>query len=253
MYQLTHTRHLTLLLPANFIFIYWLEGWSFPIGYDHLPITITIKRNIEFVDADFKTHINFNKANWAGFTAHSELFFGNEILPTDVFSGEKKFRKFLIKCKKSFIPAGRIPKIRPNFPSAAALLADKRDEIRQNNPADIRIIELNRRISNLVNEHKKQKWLEHLSTATFNSGPKNLWKTVKGLTNKKQHGNNNYISFNNSPVINPIRCAVQSSIHRWNRLSWKIHPKHLKKAPEKVQQYQHNIAVFHNRCRGCHS
>ena len=41
--------------------------------------------------------------------------------------------------KKGSIPAGRIPEIRMNFPTEAALLTEERDEIRKQDPSDARI------------------------------------------------------------------------------------------------------------------
>jgi hypothetical protein len=76
------------------------------------------------------------------------------------------------------VPAGRIPIIRPNFSTAAAKLADERDTLRSTNPSDPKLKELNYTIRKMVYEYKKNKWLEHLKEASFNKGPKNLWKTT---------------------------------------------------------------------------
>ena len=68
--------------------------------------------------------------------------------------GEMNIRRILNSAgKKSFIPAGRMPNIRPNFPAEASRLANKRDKIRAANPADHRLQELGKELNKLVAKH----------------------------------------------------------------------------------------------------
>lgn len=79
--------------------------------------------------------MNFGKADWENFRSFTEYKFRKVLLPLDVFSSDKLFVSVMKKAAKRFIPAGRIPKIRPNFPSSGAMLADERDELRQQGPS----------------------------------------------------------------------------------------------------------------------
>lgn len=176
------------------------------LSSDHLPITLTLERTVVSVESEKRTYINFMKANWEGFTSLTEKYFEKTVLPTSAIKGELTFRSILKKGRQVHIPAGRIPQVRPFFPTSASKLADKRDTLRTTNPNDPRISEMNKEISKLVYLHKKTKWLEHLSEATFNKGPKNLWKTTKGLLNKQTAPKNNAIHFD-KPYTDAKKCA----------------------------------------------
>ena len=68
-----------------------------------------------------------------------------------------------------------IKELRPNFPSEASSLADQRDEIRQQNAADPCIKELTIQINDMINEHRRNKWREHLEESDL--GSRRLWAT----------------------------------------------------------------------------
>lgn len=65
------------------------------------------------------------------------------------------FYSMLVEACKLFVPAGCIPKIKPNFPLGAAKLADTIDQLCQNNPSGIEITRIDTDIFKLVSEHKK--------------------------------------------------------------------------------------------------
>lgn len=155
------------------------------------------------IESKKQTFVNFSKAD----EVYTEQHFSNKFLPLDVFSSEKIFTTVINKAAKHFIPAGRIQKIRPNFPSAAAILADERDELRRQDPSNQRIGALNKKISDLVAEHKRNKWHDHIEKSSFNSGQNNLWKVIKGLNNPQKRSDNTMISFNNIPIEKGKKCA----------------------------------------------
>ena len=88
--------------------------------------------------------MNFSKANCDRFTALSEHEFRTLPTPTSANIGEKNIRK------EQRRTSGRIPEIRPNFPTEAALLAEERDEIRKQDPSDARIKELTYEVNSIV-------------------------------------------------------------------------------------------------------
>nr|XP_036212649.1 uncharacterized protein LOC118679807 [Bactrocera oleae] len=90
------------------------------LASDHLPIIISIEKPPDFISVDNRTYVNFNKANWVGFTEFTESTFNAILIPTDVIVGERQFRKVIAAATARFIPAGKIAELRPNFPAEAA-------------------------------------------------------------------------------------------------------------------------------------
>jgi hypothetical protein len=162
---------------------------------DHLPITISITAELKQSNAKDITFINYSKANWSSFNKYVENKFKRCRRINNVHNAEIYFRHTLQKAAKKYIPAGRIPKTYNALPTEAARLISDRDNIRQQNPADPRIPELNRDITQKIREHRKAKWEEHLSGCL--PGSKKLWSTIKSLNNQPHQPNNQGISFNN--------------------------------------------------------
>nr|XP_036213589.1 uncharacterized protein LOC118679931 [Bactrocera oleae] len=157
------------------------------LASDHLPIIISIEKPPHFIYVDNRTFINFSKANWVGFTEFIESTFNALPIPTDVIVGERQFRKVIAAATARFIPAGRIAELRPNFPAEVAVLANERDTLRHADPCDPRIRDLNLEIRQMVNQHKRTKWVEHLKSCNLSTGVSKLWNTVKALSNPRRH------------------------------------------------------------------
>lgn len=102
---------------------------------DHVPITETIQHTIATCRATRSTY-RILKADCQGFTDHCERKFGNADRPTSLTKGVKIFNKIVNKASSRFIPQGKIPATRLNFPSEAAKLAIRRDTLRQDDPGN---------------------------------------------------------------------------------------------------------------------
>ncbi|XP_069962582.1 uncharacterized protein, partial [Bactrocera oleae] len=157
------------------------------LASDHLPIIISIEKPLDFVSVDNRTYVNFNKANWVGFTEFTESTFNSLSIPTDVIVGERQFRKVIAAATARFIPAARIAELRPNFSAEAAVLANERDTLCHADPCDPRIRDLDLEIRQMVNHHKRTKWIEHLKSCNLSTGLSKLCTTVKALSNPKRH------------------------------------------------------------------
>ncbi|XP_017482663.1 PREDICTED: uncharacterized protein LOC108371586 [Rhagoletis zephyria] len=72
-----------------------------------------------------------------------------------IHTGERQFRRVVTSAAARFILSGRIAEVRPNFPAEAAVLANERDHLRQVDPGDLRLKDLNLEIRQLVNQHKR--------------------------------------------------------------------------------------------------
>ena len=110
------------------------------LSSDHLPITITLSTEIKTYKSAKRTFINFNKADWEGFTAFTETSFSNAENLTDylgeydVHQNEKFFRNILNEATRKYIPAGRIPEVKNAVPTDAARLINIRESLRKINP-----------------------------------------------------------------------------------------------------------------------
>ncbi|XP_053969088.1 uncharacterized protein LOC128870451 isoform X3 [Anastrepha ludens] len=181
------------------------------LASDHLPIIVSIERPANFVSANHRSYFNFKKANWAGFTEFTEDTFAALPIPTDVRVGERVFRKVLTAAAVRFIPAGGHKDIRPHFPAEAASLANERDHLRQVDPRDPRMRDLNFEIRQLVDQHKRTKWVEHLKTCNLTTGVSRLWSTVRSLSIPTKHNDKVAITFNGCTSSDPKRCAIYFS------------------------------------------
>ncbi|XP_037809048.1 uncharacterized protein LOC119601884 [Lucilia sericata] len=153
------------------------------LASDHLPIIVCLDRPNDFIVSERRLYINQKKTNWLGFREFTDRIFNDLPAPSNVHQAESKFREAVIAAAARFIPAGRLSIVRPHFPADAARLADERDDLRNINPDDPRIVQLNHDISRLVNEDKRNKWLNNLKNCNLSSGVSKLWSTVRSLSN----------------------------------------------------------------------
>ena len=139
------------------------------ISSDHLPILIDLSANISKKKSQDKKYINFSKANWAKFTEDTEKIFSEAYHTEDVHEDERFFRKTIQNAAKNYIPSGRIMRTIHEIPTEALNDITKRDRLRNEDPTNPRLPELNRDINKKINIHKQQKWKEHLSKCQPNS------------------------------------------------------------------------------------
>ncbi|XP_050320929.1 uncharacterized protein LOC126753468 [Bactrocera neohumeralis] len=172
------------------------------LSSDHLSIIISIDKPPDFVSVGNRIFINFNKANWVGYRDFTESTFNALPIPMDVCVGERRFRKVIAAATARFIPAGRIAEIHPDFPAEPAVLVNERDTLRQADPVDPRMRDLNLEIRRMVNQHKRTKWIEHLKSSNLSTGVSKLWATVKALSNPKRQDDRVEVQFNALSVIN---------------------------------------------------
>ena len=176
------------------------------LSSDHLPIILSISAEIKKSNTPNFTYVNYNKADWNKFQEYTENIFSVAREVTDVFEAEKYFSKTIQEAAGKFIPAGRIPRTYNALPTEAARLIDERDNLKTNNPADIRIPVLNNNINKLIRDHRKEKWTNHLSSCQ--PGSAKLWKTIKGLNDQPVQPDNQGIDFDdNKPTIDALKLA----------------------------------------------
>ncbi|KAI5707813.1 hypothetical protein M8J77_010316 [Diaphorina citri] len=181
------------------------------LNSDHVPIIVSLQRFIQIdkSKAKHKSYLNFAKADWQGFCEHVESKISKLPPPRTVHTGEKTLRGILNKAAHRYIPNGKHAEIRPNFPTDAAKLADERDSLKARDPHNPRIRTLCKEITKRVTDHIRTKWRNHLSRSSFKPETRNLWHTIKGLTNPRDRTDNTVISFNDKPIPNTKKCATE--------------------------------------------
>ncbi|XP_058982740.1 probable RNA-directed DNA polymerase from transposon BS isoform X1 [Musca domestica] len=196
---------LTIVSPGLINDVTWQPVIS--LGSDHLPIIVSISRSPDFITSERRTFLNHGKAHWPEFREFTNRRFRELPNPSDVRVAERIFRNIIRAAAARYIPAGRIPEIRPNFPAEAAGLANERDDLRRTNPTDPRISDLTVEVNRLVQEHKRKKWLDHLKCCNIGTDMSKLWVTVKSLSNPGKKDDRTSVTFNDVTVTDPKRCA----------------------------------------------
>ena len=125
--------------------------------------------------------------------------------PNSAHNGEKCFRKIINNIAKRTIPAGRIKTIIPEVPTEAATKMKERDDIRQTNPTDQRLPELNKEINDIINEHKREKWRETIEKKKSYSSK--LFKLIKHLNGGTKASENEDIKFKGKYISAPKKIA----------------------------------------------
>ncbi len=116
-----------------------------------------------------KLYLNFSKANWEKFTEETETILASAYHSNDIHKDENFSTTTIQNVAKKHIPAGRIMRVINEIPTDLANLMKTRDEIRQNNPSDLSLPEINQNINKIIKEHKQEKWKEHLASCQPNS------------------------------------------------------------------------------------
>ena len=116
---------------------------------------------------------------------------------------KKAFREIINKAAAKFIPAGRIPNIINQMPTNTAKMMEQRDKIRQANPSNTRLPELNKQINISIKEHRQKHWTEKLDNCP--SVSKQLWDLIKNINNPKRTVENQSVKFDNTHHMNPSK------------------------------------------------
>ena len=86
---------------------------------------------------------------------------------------------------------------------------------------------MNKKIRDLVEEHRREKWTEHLEKCDLRSGVKRLWNTIKTLSGNVKKTGSQAVTFE-KPVYNPKEIA--------NKLNQQYTPPIRKKVLQETRQ-----------------
>ena len=178
------------------------------LGSDHLPIIVSLKTDLSPSTSDDRTFINFRRADWTGFREKTEAEFSNLPRPTNVFKGEKSFRKIINKISKVAIPHGRIKDVYPEIPTEAADLIKERDQLRLNDPHAQELSDMNKEIDAKIQQHRKDKWRAYVEDVDRKKDPSQLFKLIKFLNGDKNNKTSNEaIKFKGKFISHPKKMA----------------------------------------------
>jgi hypothetical protein len=135
------------------------------LNSDLLPITITFSSNDIPSNGKGKSYTNFNKADWPAFIRETEMRFRDQHPPTSVGAGEKIFQHIVLAASRHCIPAGYCHSCVPGISREAAALNDQCNTIRANDPLDRCLPVLNRDITKVVAENRRQIWRDKVEAA----------------------------------------------------------------------------------------
>jgi hypothetical protein len=134
------------------------------INSDHLPITIALPSGEAPQSNWSRTYTNFRKANWPRFIREVEEMLRACPMPTSCASGEKISRKALLNAAKHWIPSGCRQDFVPGLPREAADKIQQRDKLRRADPYNPEITQLNREISTVILDNRRQIWCKSVES-----------------------------------------------------------------------------------------
>ena len=177
------------------------------MGSDHLPIVITIETDFKETKSDNRTFTNFKKADWGKFKEETEDKFAELSPPTNIVKGEKIFRKIINNAAKNAIPSGRIKNIFPNVPTETATKIRERDTLREADPTNPNLTQMNKDINSDINTYKRDKWRETVEKLDRKTNSAQLFKLIKNFNGEAKGNSNQAIKFKGKYSSGPMDAA----------------------------------------------
>ena len=166
------------------------------LNSDHLPISICIDDDTPAVRPR-RSFTNFRRANWDGFRSESEAAFARLPPPTSCSTGEKLWRRIILKASSHHIPCGYRSNYVPGLNAESAGLVRERDEVRVRDPNDPSLVDINQRLATSIASSNRARWMEKVTEADRKSNSGCFWRLLRGLSGKRAHqAPNQPISFN---------------------------------------------------------
>ena len=185
------------------------------LGSDHLPMVISLPSISTVASSSSsgpnarKCFLNLRKANWPGFEAAIEAHLAHIPHNINIHNGLKEFNEAVLRAVTKYIPAGRVLGFSPVFPLAAKELASTRDTLRESDPQNPALGELNANIIKITADCKRERWREHVESLSMRDNPAQLWGTLKMLSNGCSAPPNQGITFEGRLLTDATKIATQ--------------------------------------------
>ena len=193
--------------------LYHQTNWktTFALSSDHLPIIITVNTKSKYkLQQNRKFYTNYNKADWNKFAAEIDEILVKTNQVENVHVANKILTNAILSADKHHIPKGKIKNNNLLLPESIRTMITERDSIRQANPKDTRLKNLNDEIDKSIQAHKSSIWKEKMDQNwDHKQNSKILWGTIHNLSNKKpKQETNRTITFNNKTHITSKQIAT---------------------------------------------
>ena len=154
------------------------------LNSDHLPITIDLGDDSPPARSA-RTYTNFRLADWGKYLLETEANFASLPDPVSCDAGEKVFRGVLLEASGHCIPSGHRKNYSPGLPREAVPLVSRRDVLRQTDPTDPEIDNLNDEISMVVCDANRKAWNDKVKSCGPNLNPSKFWGLLRNLSGKR--------------------------------------------------------------------
>ena len=160
--------------------------WSthITLGSDHLPILITLSGQTS-PPRKARSFVNFQRADWEGFTLETEVVFASAPPPTSCAQGELLFRSVLVNAARHHIPAGYRKNYTGRLPPVARTLTQERDRLSTLDPTDPAIRPLEVQIQQSIRQDAQDQWQSYLDSCDRSTNPSRYWSFMRKLAGKR--------------------------------------------------------------------
>ena len=163
-------------------------SWTAPVrlSSDHLPLLISLIDVAPPPPRPRRSFSNLRRADWRKFTEELESLIP-PTPPSSAYVGEKVFREAFSTSAKHNIPAGFRRDFDPRLPPAVHALQAQRDDLRESDPQDPAIADLDHQISSAIDAHARERWEEELADSDSGTNPLKFWALFRRCSGKRTY------------------------------------------------------------------
>ena len=155
------------------------------LNSDHLPIIVTIDQDLSNLPPPPRqTFTNFRRARWNDFLRETESEFARLPAPVSCHTGERVFRKVLLKASSHSIPQGSIPHFIPGLSDEARALVRQRDSLRSSQPTHPDLGNLEQQVAREIADSNRRTWVSTVEQCSLGQDSGRYWSLLRTLSGK---------------------------------------------------------------------
>ena len=161
-------------------------SWSAPVhlSSDHLPLLISLLDAAPPPPRPRRSFSNLRRADWRGFTTELESLVPSTP-PSSAYDGERVFREAFSTTAKHHIPAGFRRDFDPRLPPTVHALQAQRDDLREIDPQDPAIADLDHQINAAINARAREEWEAELEASAPGTNALKFWALFRRCSGKR--------------------------------------------------------------------
>ena len=149
----------------------------------HRPILVELVPVVRPVETKPQVRFNYRKADWEKFTSSLDSRVGDiEPIPQNY----ETFQRLIWKIAKECIPRGCRKEFIPGLDDNSKTLYEQYVEAYEQDPLADNTIHLGEELLSSLNEVRKERWRELVSSVDMTHNSKQAWKTVRKLNTESQ-------------------------------------------------------------------